>query len=135
MDWTAVISAAFSALSTGGIVSLLLFYRENKRSRQLDNEHKANAEYQDLLVRHKQREDDLKADVKERDAIIMRKDEKIESLYREKGELMKRNDKLSSTVAALTILRCRVVGCADRVPPMGSRENGRIEEEQALAEK
>jgi len=43
---------------------------------------------------------------------------------------MKRNDKLSSTVAALTILRCKVVGCAKLEPPMGSRENTRGAEEQ-----
>lgn len=34
---------------------------------------------------------------------------------------MKRNDKLSSTVAALSILRCKLIACGKRSPPIGSR--------------
>lgn len=130
-DWITNIVALLGGIGgLGGIFSIFLFYRENKRAKQLENDHTANAEWQDLVEKHKQREKDLEETIKDRDEIIAKKDGKIESLYKEKGELMKRNDKLSSTVAALHILRCKVVGCAKREPPMGSRENTRTTEEQ-----
>ena len=105
----------------GGICSVFLFYRENKRTKQLENEHKSNDEWRSLVEEHKARERDLEQTIRERDAIIASKDAKIESLYKEKGECMKRNDKLSSTVAALSILRCKLIACSERTPPIGSR--------------
>lgn len=131
-DWiTGIVALLGSIGGLGGICSIFLFYRENKHAKQLENEHTANTEWQELVEKHKQREKDLEETIKTRDEIIAKKDGKIESLYKEKGELMKRNDKLSSTVAALTILRCKVVGCANRVPPMGTRDTGATEEQNA----
>lgn len=132
MEWTTIICALIAALIPSGGVAGYVFLREDKKSKQLDNDHKANEEWQDLVEKHKQREEDLEKALKDKDAIIEKKDGKIDSLYREKGELMMRNDKLSSKVAVLTITRCKVVGCANRVPPMGSRET---DEEQNQNEK
>lgn len=128
-DWITGIVALLGGIGgLGGICSIFLFYRENKQAKQLQNEHTANTEWKDLVEKYKQRTADL-------ESTIVTKDEKIDNLYREKGELMKRNDKLSSTVAALTILRCKVIGCANRVPPMGSRENAGATEEQNANDK
>ena len=33
----------------GGICSVFLFYRENKRTKQLENEHKSNDEWRSLV--------------------------------------------------------------------------------------
>lgn len=127
-EWIADTIALLGGIGgLGGICSFFLFYRENKRAKQLENEHKANDEVWALVEKYKKENDDLK---KEFNETLDKKDNKIESLFKEKGELMKRNDKLSSTVAALTILRCKVVGCAKREPPMGARENTRGAEEQ-----
>lgn len=124
-DWISGIVALLGSIGgLGGLCSIFLFYRENKRAKQLENEHTANDEWRDLVERYKQRTADL-------EQTIVTKDDKIDSLYKENNELRKRNDKLSSTVAALTILRCKVVGCANRVPPMGTRDTGAAEEPNA----
>ena len=128
-DWITGIVALLGGIGgLGGICSIFLFYRENKQAKQLQNEHTANTEWKDLVEKYKQRTADL-------ESTIVTKDEKIDNLYREKGELMNRNDKLSSTVAVLRITRCKVVGCANRVPPMGSRENAGATEEQNANDK
>ena len=127
-DWIAAIVALLGSIGgLGGLCSIFLFYRENKRAKQLENEHKANSEVWMLVEKYKQRTSDLESTIAE-------KDHKIDSLYNTNNELRNRNDKLSSTVAALSILRCKVVGCIDRVPPMGFRENGRNAEEKNLHE-
>ncbi len=122
-EWVTAIVALLGGIGgLGGILSIFLFYGENKRSKQLENEHKANSEWSDLVDKHKLREKDLEAAIKDRDATISVKDNKIDSLYKENNELRKRNDKLSSKVAVLSVLRCKVVGCGKRQPPIGVRD-------------
>lgn len=128
MDWTTIICALIAALIPSGGVAGYVFMREDKKAKQLDNEHKTNDEVWALVKKYEERE-------KVFEKTIADKDTKIESLFKEKGELMKRNDKLSSKVAVLTILRCKVVGCANRVPPMGSREIVCADEEQTITDK
>lgn len=128
MEWTTIICALIAALIPSGGVAGYVFMREDKKAKQLDNEHKTNDEVWALVKKYEERE-------KVFEKTIADKDTKIESLFKEKGELMKRNDKLSSKVAVLTILRCKVVGCANRVPPMGSRENTCADEEQTITDK
>ena len=128
-DWITGIVALLGGIGgLGGICSIFLFYRENKQAKQLQNEHTANDEWRDLAEKYKQRTTYLEATIKE-------KDSKIDSLYNTISELRNRNDKLSSTVAVLRITRCKVVGCANRVPPMGSRENAGATEEQDMNKK
>ncbi len=112
MDWASIIVAVVSALSTGSAVSALLYLRENKRAKQLDNEKSAIEEWQGIAKERKHRCDELKASL---DA----KDQKIDSLYRENAELRKRNDRLSSANTALSIFKCRIIGCDRRHPPFG----------------
>lgn len=126
-DWITGIVALLGGIGgLSGFCSIFLFYRENKRTKQLDNEHKANTEWQGLVVQYKKENDELKKRMDDREKefneALKRKDEKIDNLYRDNHELMKRNDKLSSKCAVQAILRCKVVGCASRVPPIGSRE-------------
>lgn len=117
MDWTTIIAAVVSALSTGGIVSALLYYRENKRARQLDNEKSVIEEWQGVANEWKVRCAELKTSL---DA----KDGKIDALYRGNNELRKRNDRLSSANTALGIFKCKVLGCDRRQPPFGRIEGG-----------
>lgn len=126
-EWvTAVVALLGGIGGLGGVLSYVLFYRENKRSKQLDNEHKVNGEWMALVERYKKETDDIKQEYsdfrEEATEALDKKDRKIESLYKEKGELMKHNDKLSSAVAALKVLRCKVIGCGKRMPPIGMRD-------------
>ena len=133
MEWITGIVAILGGIGgLGGLCSIFLFYRENKRAKQLDNEHKTNEEVWELVKKYKEDVDTVK---KEKDDILIEKDSKIDSLYKTIGELRTRNDKLSSKVAVLTILRCKVVGCTNRIPPMGSRDNESCNEEQNTNEK
>lgn len=109
--------AVVSALSTGGIVSALLYYRENKRARQLDNEKSVIEEWQGVAGEWKGRCTELKT-------LLDAKDAKIDALYRDNNELRKRNDRLSSANTALGIFKCKVLGCDRRVPPFGKIEGG-----------
>lgn len=122
-NWiTGIVAILGSIGGLGGICSIFLFYRENKRAKQLENEHKANDEVWALVEKDKERIADLEATIKE-------KDNKIDSLYKTIGGLRMRNDKLSSKCAVLSITHCKVVGCANRVPPMGSRSIPEPDEE------
>lgn len=131
-EWVTAIVALLGGIGgLGGILSIFLFYGENKRSKQLENEHKANSEWMALVERYKKEADDIKQEYsdfrKETNATLDKKDCKIDSLYKEKGELMKRNDKLSSTVAALKNLRCKIIGCGKRQPPIGIQDTEGME--------
>lgn len=133
-EWVTAIVAILGGIGgLSGVLSYFLFYRENKRSKQLDNEHKVNGEWMALVERYKKEIDDIKQEYsdfrKEATEALDKKDRKIDSLYKEKGELMKRNDKLSSTVAALKVLRCKFIGCGKRQPPIGMRD---AEEQESL---
>ena len=128
MDWTTIICALIAALIPSGGIAGYVFLREDKKAKQLENDHNANNEVWTLVNKYKERITDLEATIKE-------KDNKIDNLYKTIGELRTRNDKLSSKVAVLTILRCKVVGCANRIPPMGSRDNESCNEEQNTNEK
>lgn len=125
---TGIVALLGSIGGLGGICSIFLFYRENKHAKQLENEHTANTEWQELVEKYKQRTAEL-------EATITAKDNKIDSLYKDNNELRKRNDKLSSTVAVLKITRCKVMDCPDRKPPMGSRSIPDPDEEQNATDK
>lgn len=128
MDWTTIICALIAALIPSGGFAGYMFLREDKKAKQLDNEHNANEEVWALVKKYEERENDFEETITE-------KDTKIDNLYKIIGELRMRNDKLSSKCAVLNILRCKVVGCANRVPPMGSRENTCADEEQTITDK
>ncbi len=123
MEWTTIICALIAALIPSGGFAGYMFLREDKKAKQLENEHKTNDEVWALVKKYEEREKDF-------EQTIAAKDTKIDNLYKEIGDLRTRNDKLSSKCAVLHILRCKVVGCANRVPPMGSRENAETDDDQ-----
>ena len=98
MDWTTIIIT----LMTSGVFLSVLYYRENRRSKQIDNEKSVVEEWRGFAEERKAR---------------------FDALYKENSELRKRNDKLSSANAALSILKCKVLGCDKRQPPFGKNEN------------
>lgn len=113
MEWTTIITAAISSLIPSGLVGTLVFFKENKRSRQLDNESKVIEEWKGIAEMYKNRCEELKATV---DA----KDEKIEELYRNETTMREKLDKLSSKNAVLEIFKCRDISCDKRKPPLSN---------------
>lgn len=113
MDWSTIITSLVAALIPSGFIGTLIFYRENKRSRQLDNESKVIAEWQGIAGMYKNRCEELKATV---DA----KNDKIEELYKNEAVMRERLDKLSSKNAVLEIFKCKEISCGNRKPPLSN---------------
>lgn len=115
MDWSTIIATAVSCLLTGGVATSLLYYTENRRAKQLDNEKSAIEEWQAITEELKRRCAELKEE-------IAAKDRKIDTLYKDISSLRDRCDYLSSARAALTVLKCKVIDCGRRLPPFGSAQ-------------
>lgn len=113
MDWTTIITALIAALVPSGLVGTLIFYKESKRSRQLDNESKVIAEWQGIAEMYKKCCGELKATVDSKNA-------KIEELYKEEAVMRERLDKLSSKNAVLEIFKCKEIACGNRKPPLSN---------------
>lgn len=89
-----------------------LYFRQERKSKELANENTAIAQWQDLFAQYKSEctEKDAKID-KLYDEIKSHRDEKIK-LRNEKADLMVENTKLKLT-------HCEIKGCAKRIPPTG----------------
>lgn len=111
MDWSGIISGLIAGGFSSGFAMSLMYFKENKKAKQLENEKAAIDEWQDIAQERKNRCDELKAS-------LDHKDKKIDELYKENAELRKRNDKLSSTNTALSIFKCKILGCDKRKPPL-----------------
>ena len=111
MDWSGIVTAFIAAASSSGVFMSLIYYRENKKAKQIKNEQSIVNEWQGIAHERKNRCDELKDS-------LDHKDKKIDELYKENAELRKRNDKLSSANTALSILKCKIVGCDKRKPPI-----------------
>jgi len=113
MDWTTIVTSLVAALIPSGLVGTLIFFKENKRSRQLDNESKVIAEWQGIADMYQKRCGELKATVDSKNA-------KIEELYKEGAVMRERLDKLSSKNAVLEIFKCKEISCGNRKPPLSN---------------
>lgn len=158
MNWVEVVSIC---LGSGGVFSLITFLfmaKYKRRAAELENEakeienntaeldrwkdlhdralqsaDKLEEKYLTMLARKDERllaRDKEIADLK---GELARKDEKIDNLYVQHSKDREEADRLSSENTALTILRCDVIGCALRKPPLvyqvpqlkiGCSENG-----------
>ena len=121
MDWTNIIIT----LITSGAFTAIYLLGDRKTAAVLDNVSKTIDQWQELLGEVKgelaEQRGEFKAAKEDYEAHLVAKDNKIDSLYKEIGVLRDRNDKLSSNVARLTIVRCWKVGCGDCQPPMGTK--------------
>ncbi len=106
MDITTVITAILSALISGGGIAGVVFYRENKRARQLQNESTASAQWRELYEKS--------------EAKVEVQSQKIETLYRANGRLRDQNNKLTTENVKLAIYKCNTISCASRTPPLGT---------------
>lgn len=97
-----IISAIVSLVGAFGGASLL-FWRQEKRAKEIQNEASAAQTWRELFERtDKEREE---------------RDEKIEALYKERAELKDKNAALKAENMRLQWFRCTRNDCADRQPP------------------
>lgn len=103
MEWiNIIITSLFSLIGAlGG--GTLMFYKQNKKLKEMEIVHTQSDEWQELY-------NDIK---EERNKLS----NKIDELYREKNELNKQNQKLELKVQKLQWYHCTVEHCAKRQPP------------------
>ena len=109
-------------LGGGGLVALFLM-TERKTKAQMENTAQAIAEWQKIVERSHQ---DLK-EAKERA-------KELQDLYLVQFDintkLRKELDEKNTTIAVLSLLRCRKLKCIDREPPYGSEVEKEAANEQ-----
>lgn len=121
MDWTNIIMT----LITSGAFTTIYLLGDKKTSSVLDNVSKTIDQWQELVKEVKQelleQREEFRNTKAEYDARLVTKGNKIDSLYKEIAVLRDRNDKLSSNVARLTIIRCWNISCGKRHPPIAPK--------------
>lgn len=107
-------------LTVGGGLYALVTVQDKKTALMLDNikamlesSEKTNKAWEELAS---QKRDDIKK-LEER---CSRKDDKIDSLYKEISVLRLHLDKARTARAVSDMLKCSTVGCNSRMPPFGS---------------
>ena len=112
MKWFNYVISAVVSLAGAFGGATLLFYRQNKAAKELDNEAKQSEEWRKLYEMERGEVEDL--------------NKKIDSLYTEirkhrdeKNTMAKRITELEIDNTKSTIYRCEVAGCARRKPPTG----------------
>lgn len=146
LDWlTVIVSAATAivgAIGGGGII----YWKENKKGKSLDNDSKKLDNNEKVISEWKEMYHEKEKKCNEKDQIIVRKDDKIEQLRKEKNELLEerytfmanrelelkqleaqhaeekqilnqRIAELERENAELKWNECRVNGCPKREPP------------------
>ena len=102
-------------LGSSGIVALFLII-EKKAAAQLVNTEKANEQWQRIVA---QKEHDFLALNQKYETAT----EKIEKLYDINTELRTQLDEANTNFAVCQLMRCNVIQCSTRIPPLGSTEN------------
>lgn len=123
MDWDNIISL-ITFLTVGGGLYALVTVQDKKTTLMLDNikamlesSTKTNVAWENLA--HQKLEDIAKLE-----NICDKKDQKIEELYKEISQLRVCLDKSRTARAVAEILKCNVVACDKRIPPLN--ENHKI---------
>lgn len=110
MDWINVLIAGvcslLGALGGGGI----FFIRENKRSKQIDNDNKVIGEWKEMYHEKEKKCND-------KDLVIRGYMEKIDRLYQERNDAREEAQKKELRIQQLTWYHCTVNGCKHRTPP------------------
>ena len=109
VDWTSIIMT----LITSGAFTAIYLLGDRKTSAVLDNVGKSIDQWKLIVEEYKKEKDAMQEE-------IDRKDKKLDSLYNQIGVLRDSNDKLSSKVAYLSVIKCTEIGCNKRQHPFGS---------------
>lgn len=99
----------------------LLYYKQTKRNKELENENIVITQQKELLQELKTERDEQRAfyesEIKAVRESNNHKREKIEKMQSVIDEKNLQIDTLNSEVARLTVMKCEVHGCVNRQPP------------------
>lgn len=107
LDWTQIIIAFITA---GGFTAMLTI-REKKTGLFMSNVEKVSQEWQKIAESRKEMYDDLKG---EYDKLSQSKEEQL----RINANLRHKLDDANTEAAVNRLLKCEIVGCGSRVPPL-----------------
>lgn len=126
IEWgTIILSAVVSLLSAGGL-GWMVTAKEDKRAKSLENEAKKNdieekkrdeviEEWKDIATEERNRVEELKESLNEKEAAIITKDEII-------SDLRTKLDERNTYCAVAELLKCEDLQCPSRHPPFGMKE-------------
>ena len=105
MDIVNIVVGVISVLLTSGIFGVIIFYRQNKKAKELANDNLVIEQWRELYEKAKTEKEEYKRDFDEE-----RKENKI---------LRDQNNALTTENEVLKIQKCEVRGCTTRKPPSG----------------
>lgn len=128
IDWTEIIITMLTLFIGGGGIVTIVTLRDKKNAAMLDNivtliesNAKTNEEWKAIAAERAVRCGELKSD-------LDRKDNKIDTLYGDMTQMRNELDHTRTKCAVATLLKCTMVECGKRQPPLGSdkmdNENG-----------
>ena len=112
MEIGSIIEIVITAIFGGGIVTFVTL-KDKKTEAMLQNMEKVIEELRGLAGGYKDEVNELKTELKDKEAYI-------DELHRKESGLYEKLDKANSKAAVFKILKCTEVGCPKRKPPFGS---------------
>lgn len=107
-----IIGTILGSVDLIAVVSLLLFYKPNKKAKEIENDTHGNEALQSVITT-------LREQLERSDADSKTKQEIIDSLREENGELKQTIIKLEQEKTTCEFWKCSVRGCINRQPPNG----------------
>lgn len=112
IDWGSVITALIAALIPTGGLTAIVTLRDKKTAAFLENAKTLIDQWREVADGRKQRMDELKADLDNKEKIIQQQ-------WKEISELRNELDNARTDKAVAEVMRCEVTSCTDRKPPFG----------------
>lgn len=106
MNYTDIIVAIITALSTGGVLSAFMNRKQRKIMDRIDADSKVSDQWHDIFESEKQNRIEVQ--------------QRLNYMYNENTQLRVALDKANSKAIALSILRCGRINCDLREPPFGN---------------
>lgn len=121
VDWTEVITGIASILITGGGITVIATIKDKKYEavqnnilKLIESVSKTNNAWEKIT---EQKSDDIREARKDIEA----KDAKIDSLYSTISHLRNELDTKRTEAAVLQVIKCKIMGCEKREPPLGEK--------------
>lgn len=130
IDWTTVIVTVTSALLSGGGIVVIATLKDKKYEavqanilKLIESVAKTNDAWERITQQKFKDIAEAKQDVREKDAIIEKKDAKIDELYKSNSILRNNLDHARTAIAVKTITQCRKIACGEREPKITDATN------------
>ena len=107
-----IIGTILGSVDLIAVVSLLLFYKPNRKAKEIENDVHGNEALQSVITT-------LREQLERSDADSKAKQEIIDALREENGDLKQRIIRLEQDKTTCEFWKCTVHGCINRQPPNG----------------